>query len=108
MDRIPEKDWKKLRSIEEDLLDNACGVALANIKTLIDKRQGGNYKTFKNLWGAIKDEDKKIGHMFDDMKRSEAMLRIVFMFKYNIINEDLLGEFGDETQSFVKKMIKLS
>ena len=108
MDRIPEKDWKKLRSMQKELLDKACGVALSSIRSLIDEREGGNHKTFSNLWNVIKKEDKKIGLMFDDMKRSEAMLKIAFMFKSKIIDENILKEFCAETQKHVKNLLKIS
>ncbi len=108
MDKILEKDWKNLRSMQENLLDKACGIALANIRSLIDERQGGNHKTFFDLRDAIKSEDRKIGNMFDGMKRSEAMLKIAFMYKYKIIDEDILKEFGEETQKFVKNLLRIS
>ena len=72
MDKIPEKDWKKLRAIEEDLLDKAVSIILSRIRSLIDERRGGNQKTYHSLWDLMREEDKKIGYMFDDMKRSSA------------------------------------
>ena len=107
MDRIQEKDWKKLRSMEKDLLDKAVGIALSKIRSLIDERQGGNHKTYSALWDLLRDEDKKIGNMFDDMKRSAAIQKIAFMCKYKIIDEDILREFSRETQERVNTLIQI-
>lgn len=107
MDRIQEKDWKKLRSMEKNLLDKAVGNSLSKIRLLIDEGQGGNHKTYLALWDLIRDEDKKIGNMFDDMKRSAAIQKIAFMCKYKIIDEDILREFSEETQERVNTLIQI-
>jgi len=107
MDRIQEKDWGKLRSMGKNLLDKAVGNSLSKIRLLIDERQGGNHKAYSALWDLIRDEDKKIRNMFDDMKRSEAIQKIAFMCKYKIIDEDILREFSKETQERVNTLIQI-
>ncbi len=105
MIKILEKDWKKLRYIEDSLLDRACNITIKNLKNLIDKKEGGSYKTFLKIYKLIEEENKKIADMFNDMRRSNALSKIAFMYKYKIIDEKALSEFSEETQRHVRSLI---
>ncbi|MBD3343002.1 MAG: hypothetical protein GF353_28150 [Candidatus Lokiarchaeota archaeon] len=51
-------------------------------------------------------ENSKIADMFDDMKTSQAIMKIFYMYQYNLIDNDRLQQFSDETRERVKTMIE--
>mgnify|MGYP006305104307 FL=1 len=93
---IPERDWKKFRSIKDKLLDTACDRILAKTKTLIEK--GNGHKTYLQLWDMIQKEDKKISEMFDDPRRNNALYKIAALDREDLIDEETLKEFSEETR----------
>ena len=99
---IPEKDWKKFRAIKDELLDTACDRILEKIKDLIGNRNGENHKVYLKLWKVLKQEDHKIADMFDDPKRSNALYKTAALVRYDLIGEDMLKEFSEETQEKIK------
>lgn len=108
MNTIPERDWKKLRAIKYDLLDIACDRILNKIKILINnKKTGENHKTYLKLLKLIKREDKKIGIMFDDPKRSNTIQQMVELVNNNLITDEILEEFSEETRERIKVIIKI-
>ena len=88
MRSIPEKDWKKLRAMKEEFLQVACGRVLAKISTMIDMRSGGNHQTYLRLWKTMKEEDSEIANMFDDFKRSTAVLKLATWYHNKLIDKE--------------------
>ncbi len=44
--------------------------------------------------------------MFNDIKLSNALNKIAFMYKYKIITDDVLKEFTQETQDWIRNLSK--
>ena len=99
---FPERDWKKLRAMKDKLLETACDRIMNKMKVLIENRNGENHKTYLKLWKMIRQEDKKISEMFDDLKRSNAFYKIAALVRYKLIDEATLKEFSKETQESIK------
>ncbi|MBD3291156.1 hypothetical protein GF337_20280, partial [candidate division KSB1 bacterium] len=82
MRTIPEKDWKTLRAMQDDLLQTACGRILDKIATMIQESPDDNHKTYLNLWKTMRLEDGKIADMFNDVKRSNAKRKLAYWYGY--------------------------
>jgi uncharacterized protein YutE (UPF0331/DUF86 family) len=104
MSSIPEKDWKLLSRLKAELLDIACENIFSKVDILSSQRKGKVHKTYLNLWDLIKSEDKIIAEMFDDLKRSNALFKLVSLKHYCIISDKQLAEFSVETQETVKQL----
>ena len=78
---IPEKDWKKLRALKERAINSACERIFYKINALIDSRGSESHKYYLKFWKVMKTEDKKIGLMFDDLKRSTAIFKLAMWKK---------------------------
>jgi hypothetical protein len=98
---IPEKDWKKLRALKERAINNACERIFCKINALIDSRGSESHKYYLKLWKVMKTEDKKIGLMFDDLKRSTAIFKLAMWEKNGILSDDDFEEFTEKTQQHI-------
>jgi len=95
---IPEKDWKKLRALKETALNIACERIFRKISTLIEAREDKSYKSYLKLWEVMREEDKEISLMFDDLKRSTAVFKLAMWKKNGILSREDFDELTEETQ----------
>ena len=78
MPNIPEKDWKTLRAMQDDLLQTACSRILDKISKLIEESPDDKHTTYRKLWKTMRLEDGKIADMFNDVKRSNAKRKLAY------------------------------
>ena len=84
MSNIPESDWKKLRKIKDSLLNEACENIFTKVEKLIHNRSGNEHAIYLKLWKLIDVENNKIASMFDDLKRSNAFVKIANIKRNNV------------------------
>lgn len=106
--KIPEKDWKKLRSLKNAALNIACERILLKIGTLIEKRGADSHKYYLKLWKIIRSEDKEIALMFDDLKRSTAIFKLAMWKNNGLLSDDDFKEFTVETQERIQSICYLN
>lgn len=99
---VPEKDWKLLRSVKDELLESACDRILIKLQSLIDKKNDNKHQIYLKIWKTLNHEDRKISEMFDDMKRSNAIFKIAALANYHLINAEILSQFSEKTQESVR------
>ena len=105
MKTIPEKDWKILKGIKDRLLHMACERAIDRVSRIIKKSKGRAHDAYLEIWSTLKDEDIKIGRMFDDLRRSNAIMKITEMVRAGIMSSNELEAFTEETKSIIKAII---
>jgi hypothetical protein len=69
---------------------------------LSEIRSGREHQSYLTLWELVQNENRKIAEMFDDLKRSNAILKIAALKGYNILSEEQLCLFSNETQKHVQ------
>jgi len=105
MRNIPEKDWKKMRAMKDTVLNIACERILEKVKRVIENKENDNHKAYLKLWKIMRSEDDEIAIMFDDLKRSTARIKLVAWKRNNLISDEDLKEFSEETQEYVNMII---
>ncbi|WP_027360660.1 hypothetical protein [Desulforegula conservatrix] len=102
MTNIPENDWKIIRSMKDEMLNKACNTIFDKIKSIIDSKGNESHKAYLQVWHTINNEDKEIGAMFDDLKRSNAVLKLARWKINGLIDDEDLKKFGKETRDKIK------
>ena len=98
MKDLPEADWKRLRLMKDTLLRRSSRTAIEHVRRFVIGPDDDPHKVYLALYHALQDEDDKIGAMFNDMRRSTAILRLGQMIRYGVIRSDELKEFTQETR----------
>lgn len=101
MKNIPESDWKKLHSLQKDLLNLACERILKKISGLMSQSKGNAHETYLNIWDVMTEEDRELSAMFDDVKRSNAVFKLAQLKRNRIISDEKFEEFSTETKHLV-------
>jgi len=102
MKAIAEKDWKLLRALKEEKLNKSCGDILGRIDTEIKKKGNENHKAYLKVWEIVDSGDNEIAEMFNDLRRSNAVLKLVAWKRNGLLTEKELNEFTEETRSSIE------
>ncbi len=104
MRSVPESDWKKIRAMKDDVLNIACEFIFKKLEKIMDKREGKEHEAYLQLWKLLKQEDREISIMFDDLKRSNAIHKLAAWKHNRVVSEIRFTAFSDETQKTVKAL----
>ena len=104
MNSIAEKDWKLLRSMKEEKLNLACGEILQKVSKEMEFEENEEHKSYLKVWKILNSEDRKICEMFDDLKRSNAILKLVSWQQNGLLTEQEISKFSAQTRSTIKAM----
>ena len=107
MRSVPESDWQNLRAMKDAVLNIACERIFEKLEEIMDKREGKEHEAYLKLWNILKQEDRKISIMFDDLKRSNAIHKLAAWKHNRIISEVRFAEFSDETQQTIMELNEL-
>ena len=69
---IPERDWKIIRDLKQELLNVACEQIFQHIEKLSADRSGLQHKTYLELYKLIQKEDDKIAQRGQVLPRAPS------------------------------------
>lgn len=104
MKSIPERDWKRIRDLKDELLNVACEQIFQRVEKLSADRAGQQHKSYLELYNLIKKEDKAIADMFDGLSRNSAFFKIAALKHNGVLSDAQMELFTEETQSVVKDL----
>ncbi len=107
MQSIPEKDWKQLRALKDTMLSIACNRIFEKIEKISKVRKGSEHESYLKVWKMIHKEDSKIAVMFDDLKRSNAIMKLAAWRKNRLLPDKELAQFTEETQNIIKALVNI-
>lgn len=105
MERIAERDWKTLRAMKDDVLNAACERILDKAQSVLDNREGRNYQAYLELFKLIEAEDREIALMFDNLKRSTAIQKLIAWRTRGLLADEDVAQFSDETRRILSFLL---
>jgi hypothetical protein len=105
---IPEKDWKLFRKLQSELTAKACDLVFIQVNNISSVRAGKEHQSYLDLYRLIETEDAKIAEMFNNPTRNNVRLKIVTLKKNEVLSDEQLKMFSEETQEFVNSILNLS
>ena len=108
MHSIKESDWKRMRSMKDGLLEVACTRILNRVKSHIEgNNTAAVHEKYLQLWKIMRKEDKLISLCFDDLNRSNAVMKLANWKKSDLVSEEQLDKFSKETRERVHQIVQL-
>jgi len=95
---FPESDWKVFRELREVALDRFCKRILDDLETICKDKRQTNHEHYLAVWKLIQKRDKEVGLMFDDPRRSKMLWQLQDIYLHDLITEDEIEYFSDETK----------
>lgn len=93
---IRESDWKHLRQLKSVGLDRFCSRVLSEIASASSDREKNSHNRYQTVYELIRQRDRELGQMFDELKRSNAEGKIILMRRAGLLTDDEWGGFSDE------------
>ena len=103
MSVIPEKDWKIIRSMKDRVLDLACERILVKVSKTIKEEENAHAR-YLELWKVLESENEDIAIMFDDLKRSNAFIKLASWKSHGLIVDNDMKSLSKETQEKVRRL----
>ena len=107
MKYIEESDWKHLRQLTPVLLDRYCRQILLEVERTASKHEEASHPRYLAVYRLIQDRDRELGRMFNDMRRSSAVVHILLLHRNGLFTDDEFAGFSDEIKVGVARMQNL-
>jgi hypothetical protein len=98
---IPEPDWKLFKEIHTLLLERYCQRTLEELDQLRHKDAVASDRYF-DIRELMKKRDKTLQKIFQDYRRSTAIMQLAAMRNAELLSEAEFGRFSEETQLSIK------
>jgi hypothetical protein len=96
---IKESDCKRLRDLKALALERFCDRVLLDIDRARSDATATPQQRYLAIYALIEKRDKELGDIFNDLKRSNALLKALLIQRAGLSTEDELAGFSEETKS---------
>lgn len=107
MTHIKETDWKYLRKIQSDIVNRHCEAILEYFEMIIQNRHGEEHKSYLQISIAVKKKDKELAITYNDINRSNALLKICEMRRHLAMTDEEFERFSQETKDIVNRILSI-
>lgn len=105
-EHLPERDWKRWQQLAPVLLNRFCESIVVTAAGFARRSESG-HERFLALYRFIGDSNRDIAVVFDDRRRSNAIVKIAAAMTRGIMKDEELSSFSEETQERVRRIIAL-
>jgi hypothetical protein len=99
---FPESDWKLLRKLHTVALERFCENVLSEVVQLTAATPPSWHARYLELYKLIEDRDHEMGTVFNDLRRSNALIHLLALRSRKLLTENEFAEFTSETQDKVQ------
>jgi len=107
MRQFPEKDWKVIRKLKDQLLQDFCDDTLNQLKPIINNQENGSHKAYLKLWKVLNKKDDELANMFNDLRRSTAYFKLAAWRNSGILADRDFKRFSEETQYLIHSLLEM-
>jgi hypothetical protein len=102
MSDIPERDWKYLRSIQPEMLEELSRRINDEVRALLARGDLSEREKRAELYGLVKRRDKIVALCFDDWRRSTILVSCLALRRHGLLTSAHLEKLDPETQSRIR------
>lgn len=84
-----------------DKVEQFSGRVLSEVERLIEMQDGGSHAAYLKVWDLLQVENRKMGELFNNPRRSVALSMLAGWRADGLLTEAELQLFGEETQGVV-------
>lgn len=102
---IAESDWKHFRKLHSIALERFSTQILKEIKTVSADVSKSSHLRYLDIYKIVERRDKELSALFNDLRRSTALVQIVSIYDNGLLTETELMGFSQEVVNLVKSFI---
>lgn len=101
---IQQSDWKHFKTVREQALQRLCERALDYLVNIASDSSSTCHERYLDVYRRIQEYDKQIAYGFNDLSRSKMLQQIAIARTLDLIDDDQMGKFTQETQDSVSAL----
>lgn len=105
-EHLPEQDWKRWQQLAPVLLNRFCESVVISAAGFAHRSDSGHEK-FLALYEFIGHSNRDVAIVFDNRRRSSAILQIAGAVSRGIMTDKELSSFSEETQKRVRGILAI-
>ena len=107
VDSIPERDWKYMRSIHDEILAALCDRINSQSEVILNQGRDTPHKTYLDLYRHIQDSDNVIARCFNDWRRSTLQIKLSALLEHGLLTDANIQKLSPEAQERLKALKEL-
>ena len=104
---IKESDWKVFRKVRTIALERFCQRVLDEVGKIAAQRDRSSHERYLEVFKLIETRDEDLGEVFNNPRRSAAIVQLARMRFYKLLDEEELAPFSRETRASVQRAIEI-
>ena len=104
----PEKDWKYIRSIRNDLLEVLCRRINQQSAAILKDSFASEHDKYLALYRHLQESDQIIAECFNALKRSNLMMKLAALQYYRVLAAEHVERLSSETQKRLNSLKTLN
>lgn len=105
MSQVSEADWKVLRDLRPVALERFCQGVMAEVERISTDQTQSNHQRYMAIYQLMRDRDKDLANIFDDVRRSNALICIAHLLDKELLIVSESARFSDELQVRIKMLL---
>jgi len=101
---LPERDWKAMRRIKDDLLAILCERINKESLAILSDPGKSEHEKYLALYKHIRESDHVVAECFNDWRRSKLLIRLSAIHAHGVLGAEHMQLLSDETQRKLKTM----
>jgi len=101
---IRTRDWKYMRTIHDELLNELCSRILQKAVEIAAAEQKRPHQRFLELYDHLRKSDRIVAECFDDWRRSNIDDKIVSLRYRRLLTDDLVNLLAEQAQDWLHKV----
>ena len=103
----PERDWKYMKKVKEDLLATLCEQINGQAMDILKSEANSEHERHGRLYRHVQESDDIVAECFDDWRRSTLLMKLVALQRHGLLTSDYMQHLSEETQKRLKALKEL-
>jgi hypothetical protein len=103
--QFPEADWKIWRALSKEALERFCETTLRDVSKFA-AADGSAHERYLKMYKLVERKDRELGEIFNDFRRSTAIMQIALGARRGVITRAELERFSEETQAVIAFLLQ--
>ena len=99
---IKERDWKYLRAIYDELIDELCSRILTKAVKVAAAGKERPHQRYLTLYRYIKKSDDIVAECFNDWRRSTINNRILSLRRHKLLTDEHVKRLSETAQDWLR------
>ena len=106
MRKISETDWKQFRQLRPLALERFCRRVFAEVDSLTAEDGRSSHERYVAVFQLVQRRDRELADLFDNPRRSTALLQLTRLRAEELLTEEELARFGPEMRGTVQALLE--